>query len=115
MIYTLKIVYGDDLVFTHELDTDIFNITYSDMTNEIRAFAETTRLSFGTINGEILLGEFWQRIKDISVDTIHSISLEKDGVVYKTFTNTVTNIIYNINFNGPGDMIIVDYELIKEV
>lgn len=115
MIYTLKITYGDDLTITHELDSDIFNITYSDMTNEIRAFAETTRLSFGTINGEILLGDFWKKIKDIAVETIHSIALEKDGIVYKAFTDTVKNIIYNINFNSPGDMIIIDYEFVEEV
>lgn len=118
MIYTLKIQYTMNSMMeegtpieelTLELDSEIFNITYSNMMQRIEAFAETNRLSFGTLNGEILLSNFWNTLKLIEPQCITSVAFYLGDILVKDFEGTVNNVIYNINFNGPGDMIIFDY------
>jgi hypothetical protein len=111
MIYTVKIHYGDNKEIATQLNTDNFNITYSDMVKGVWGIAETNRLSFGTTDGSIVLTGLWRQLKNIPANEITSIDfIDENDNILQSFSNSINNIIYNINLNKPGDMIIFDYE-----
>lgn len=110
MIYTLQVNYNETENISYQVNTDIFNVTYSDMINEINGTAETNHLNIGTINGTIVLTDFWRQLRRIPLDDIQSIQfLDLNGDEIYTFTQPIVNIIYNINLNTIGDMIIFDF------
>lgn len=111
MILNLVVTTKNEDEISYLLDSSKLNITFSDMLQDSKAFAELTRLSMGTIDGTIALGDLWKMLKKIKAEDIASITIfDEKGNPIHTIKDNVVNVIYNINFNGPGDMVIFDYK-----